>query len=269
VASTARIERGPAVGTLVVAVEIGFDAQLGSTLPAQHRWLVEPVPGPPLGVVVDTRLVATETRIVRLTAGEPDRNYVSVGVVVGTPGVGVDPDPDDQRSLRRQAAATVGVIGGHWWSAGGSRGCDLGFITTDVVHLLMTTFVVATNSVHTSAALCDYLVDRVGDEDTVHAINSHPDAESATDEELRDGEDALNAIYARLGAQTTVETRQFVRGNVPAEDILSFADEVDADEIALGVRKPTPTSKVAIGSVTEQVLLHSSRPMAVIPRELE
>ncbi len=118
----------------------------------------------------------------------------------------------------------------------------------------MTTFVAATNSVHTSAALCDYLFDRVGSEDTVHAINSHL---------------ALNAIYSRLGAATTVETHQFVRGNVPAEDILSFTEAVDADEIVIGVRKPTATSKVAIGSVTEQVLLHSSRPMAVIPRELE
>ena len=147
----------------------------------------------------------------------------------------------------------------------GSRG----FIRTAVLGWVMTTFVVATNSVHTSAALCDYLVDRTGGDDTVHVINSHPDAESVTDEELRDGEDALNAVYSRLGATTTVETHQLVRGNVPAEDVLSFADAVDADEIVLGVRKPTPTSKVAIGSVTEQVLLHSSRPMAVIPRELE
>ncbi|MFW6320390.1 MAG: universal stress protein [Halohasta sp.] len=133
----------------------------------------------------------------------------------------------------------------------------------------MTTFVVATNSVHTSAALCDYLVDRVGEGDTVHAINSQLDEASASAAELRDGEDALNGIYSRLGALTTVETHQFVRGNVPAEDILSMAEEVDADEIVLGVRKPTSTSKVAIGSVTEQVLLHSDRPMAVIPRELE
>jgi nucleotide-binding universal stress UspA family protein len=133
----------------------------------------------------------------------------------------------------------------------------------------MTTFVVATNSVHTSAALCDYLIDRVDAEDTVHAINSHIDEKSATAEALRDGEDALNAIYSRLGSETTVETHQFLRGNVPAEDVLSFTETVDADEIVLGVRKPTPTSKVAIGSVTEQVLLHSSRPMAVIPRELE
>ncbi|TQQ81050.1 universal stress protein [Halonotius terrestris] len=130
----------------------------------------------------------------------------------------------------------------------------------------MTTFVVATDSVHTSAALCDYLFDRVDEADTVYAINSlHDDDPEAS----RDGKDALNAVASRLAAVTTVETEQFSRGNVPAEDILSFSDEVDADEIVLGVRKPTETSKVAIGSVTEQVLLHSDRPMAVVPRELE
>ncbi len=133
----------------------------------------------------------------------------------------------------------------------------------------MTTFVVATNSVHTSAALCDYLIDRVTEDDTIHAINSHLSEDDAGPEAIRDGQDALNAIYSRLGAVATVETQQLIRDNVPAEDILSVTEELDADEIVIGVRKPTPTSKVAIGSVTEQVLLHSTRPMAVIPRELE
>ncbi|MFC7043163.1 universal stress protein [Halonotius sp. GCM10025705] len=132
----------------------------------------------------------------------------------------------------------------------------------------MTTFVVATDSVHTSAALCDYLFDRVAEDDTVYAINSLHD-EDADPEAIRDGKDALNAVASRLAAVTTVKTEQFSRGNVPAEDILSFSEEVDADEIVLGVRKPTETSKVAIGSVSEQVLLHSDRPMAVVPRELE
>lgn len=131
----------------------------------------------------------------------------------------------------------------------------------------MTTFVVATDSVHTSAALCDYLADRVTDADTVYAINSHHD--DADPEAIRDGKDALNAVASRLAAVTTVETEQLTRGNVAAEDILSFSEAVEADEIVIGVREPTDTSKVAIGSVTEQVLLHADRPMAVIPRALE
>jgi nucleotide-binding universal stress UspA family protein len=128
----------------------------------------------------------------------------------------------------------------------------------------MTTFVVATDSVHTSAALCDYLVDRVDEIDTVHAINSAHDEDS---DAIRDGQDALNAVASRLTAVTSVETEQFTRGTVPAEDILSHSEAIDADEIVIGVRKPSPTSKAAIGSVTEQVLLHSDRPMAVVPRE--
>ncbi|MFQ3476191.1 universal stress protein [Halonotius sp. F2-221B] len=130
----------------------------------------------------------------------------------------------------------------------------------------MTTFVVATDSVHTSAALCDYLFDRIDEADTVYAINSIHD-EDADPEAIRDGKDALNAVASRLAAVTTVETEQFSRGNVPAEDICSFSEAVDADEIVLGVRKPTETNKAAIGSVSEQVLLHSDRPMAVVPRE--
>ena len=94
--STARIERGPAVRALLVAVEIGVDAEFGSTDTTQHRGFVEPVTGPPLGVVVDTGLVAPKTGIVGLTTGEPDRNHVPVSVVVGTSGVGVDTDPDDE-----------------------------------------------------------------------------------------------------------------------------------------------------------------------------
>ena len=130
----------------------------------------------------------------------------------------------------------------------------------------MTTFVVATDSVHTSAAQCDYLFDRVDEADTVYAINSIHD-EDADPEAIRDGKDALNAVDSRLAAVTTVETEQFSRGNVPAEDICSFSEAVDADEIVLGVRKPTETNKAAIGSVSEQVLLQADRPMAVVPRE--
>lgn len=126
----------------------------------------------------------------------------------------------------------------------------------------MTTFVVATDSVHTSAALCDYLFDRVAEDDTVYAINSLHDA---TPEAVRDGKDALNAVASRLAAATTVETKQFSRGNAPAKDILSFAETIDADEIILGVRNSTETSDVAIGGVGEQLLSDSACPVVAVP----
>ncbi|SEO27738.1 Universal stress protein family protein [Halogranum amylolyticum] len=131
----------------------------------------------------------------------------------------------------------------------------------------MTTFVLATNSVHTSALLCDYLDDRLQEGDVVHAVNSLRGGDATSSADVRDGEDALNAVGARLGATADVETHQFVRENSPAEDIVGYAEQIDADEIVLGVRKRNPTSKVVFGSVAQDILLNANRPMVVVPRE--
>jgi nucleotide-binding universal stress UspA family protein len=131
----------------------------------------------------------------------------------------------------------------------------------------MTTFVLATNSVHTSAVLCDYLDGRLQESDAVHAVNSLRGGDTTSSDDVRDGEDALNAVTARLGGKADVETHQFVRENSPAEDVVAYADEVDADEIVLGVRKRNPTSKVVFGSVAQDILLNANHPMVVVPRE--
>ena len=130
----------------------------------------------------------------------------------------------------------------------------------------MSTFVVATDSVHTSAAICDYLFDRVAEDDTVHAINSPPDDnyDDAAPEAIRDGQDALNAVASRLAAVTTVETEQLSGGTSAAEDIRSFGERVDADEIILSVQTPTDTD--SIGGVAEELLRHPDRPIVVVPR---
>lgn len=131
----------------------------------------------------------------------------------------------------------------------------------------MTTFVLATNSVHTSAVLCDYLDNRVRDGDVVHAVNSLRGGDETSSTDVRDGEDALNAVASRLSATVDVETHQLVRQNDPATDVIDYADDVDADELVLGVRKRNPTSKVVFGSVAQDILLNANRPMVVVPRE--
>ncbi|MFD1634182.1 universal stress protein [Haloplanus ruber] len=131
----------------------------------------------------------------------------------------------------------------------------------------MRTYVLGTDTVETSAALCDYLDDRLESGDTVHAVNSLWGGSRTDAETARDGEDAVNVVRSRLGAQATVETHQFVRGNDPDEDLLAHADAVDADELVLGVRKRNPTGKVVFGSTVQSVLLASSRPAAVVPLE--
>lgn len=131
----------------------------------------------------------------------------------------------------------------------------------------MTTYVLATNHVDTSAVLCDYLVSRLNDGDAVHAVNSLPGGDDTSSEDAREGEDALNVVAARLGGFADVETHQFVRGNDPADDVLDYADKVDADELVVGIRKRNPTAKVVFGSTAQNILLNSNRPMAVVPLE--
>ncbi|WP_251343031.1 universal stress protein [Haloplanus halophilus] len=129
----------------------------------------------------------------------------------------------------------------------------------------MRTYVLGTDTVDTSAALCDYLDGRLAPDDTVHAVNSLWGGKRTDAEAVRDGEDALNVVASRLGARAAVETHQFVRGNDPAEDLLAHAESVAADELVVGVRKRNPTGKVVFGSTAQSVLLRSSRPVAVVP----
>jgi nucleotide-binding universal stress UspA family protein len=129
----------------------------------------------------------------------------------------------------------------------------------------MTTYVVGTNSVHTSATLCDYLQTRVGEGDTVVAVNSLRGGDDTSSQDIRDGEDALNAVASRLGERCTVDTHQYVRSNSPEEDLLRAVDEFDADELVIGIRKRNPTAKVVFGSTAQEVLLNADVPMAVVP----
>lgn len=129
----------------------------------------------------------------------------------------------------------------------------------------MSTYVVATDHVDTSARVCDYLIDRVHTDDVIHAVNSLPGGNATDNRDIRDGEEALNVIFSRLGGVTTVETHQFVRGNEPHEDVLRHADEVAADELVIGIRQRSQTSNVVFGSTAQRVLRGADRPVVAVP----
>lgn len=129
----------------------------------------------------------------------------------------------------------------------------------------MTVYVVATDHVDSSARLCDYLIGRVDDDDVVHAVNSLPGGDATDSRDVRDGEEALNVIFSRLGGFTTVETHQFVRDNEPHEDVLRQANEVDADELVIGIRQRSPTSNVVFGSTAQRILRRADRPVVAVP----
>ncbi|WP_284014502.1 universal stress protein [Halobaculum litoreum] len=126
-------------------------------------------------------------------------------------------------------------------------------------------YVVATNSTERSEALCDYLEGRLGDDDTVHAINSQRGGDHTSRAQLERGTEALAVVNERLSGVADVETHQLVRGNAPAADVLAFVDRYGADEIVIGVRKRTPDSKTLLGSVARDILLDSTVPIRVVP----
>jgi nucleotide-binding universal stress UspA family protein len=53
----------------------------------------------------------------------------------------------------------------------------------------------------------------------------------------------------------------------PSQTIIKFANEIDADLIALTTRKRSPTGKVIFGSVTQAVLLSSDIPVLAVSTE--
>jgi nucleotide-binding universal stress UspA family protein len=51
---------------------------------------------------------------------------------------------------------------------------------------------------------------------------------------------------------------------VAARNVLRNADELDADLLCLAPRERTPAGKTLFGSVTQQVILESDRPVLVV-----
>lgn len=127
----------------------------------------------------------------------------------------------------------------------------------------MTTFLVGTDTSKTSERLADYLADRLGEGDSVYAVNSLRGGDDTSDADVREGTKALEVLADRLGA----DTHQLVRGNSPQEDVLRFAEEHDVDELVIGIRKRTPTGKVLFGSTAQDLLLETDLPVVAVPRQ--
>lgn len=131
-------------------------------------------------------------------------------------------------------------------------------------------YLLATDSVHTTAAACDYLDPRLDPDDRVEALTVvSPDeggAETAggpRSSPSRDAGDAANVASARLAGRATVET--LVRRGPPAETILSAVEERDPDVVLVGARGGRPGAGPGLGSVARSVLEGVDRPVVVLP----
>jgi nucleotide-binding universal stress UspA family protein len=117
-------------------------------------------------------------------------------------------------------------------------------------------YLLATDSVHTTAAGCDYLDGRLdpGDRVTVLSVSVPDD---------RDAGDAHNVANARLAGPADVETRR--REGNPAEEVLAAVEEDEVDVVLVGARGGRPGAGTGVGSTTRAVIGAATVPVVVVP----
>ena len=124
----------------------------------------------------------------------------------------------------------------------------------------MTRYLLATTSVHTTAAAADVLESRLDIDDEVLVLTvSGPDLAD------RDAGDAANVARSRL-LPATVEV--LTRDGDPADEIRAVLDEREIDELVVGTRRPDPEAEgemAAPGSTVESLLGTVEVPAVVLP----
>lgn len=60
------------------------------------------------------------------------------------------------------------------------------------------------------------------------------------------------------------EVRHFTSDTTPADDILTVAEEVDADLIVVGIRKRSAVGKLLLGSNAQRVVLEADCPVLAV-----
>jgi nucleotide-binding universal stress UspA family protein len=96
-------------------------------------------------------------------------------------------------------------------------------------------------------------------------VNSHRGGRDFDREDALETETQLQEVRDQL-AESGVENeiRQLVRGQDPAEDLISVAEEVGADFVVIGLRRRTPVGKLILGSNAQRILLEATCPVLAV-----
>jgi nucleotide-binding universal stress UspA family protein len=96
-------------------------------------------------------------------------------------------------------------------------------------------------------------------------ISSHRGGRDFDADEATQFEAELARIGSMLDDQGLEhEVRQLVRGNDPAEDLISVAEQEQADFIVIGLRRRSPVGKLILGSNAQRILLDASCPVLAV-----
>ena len=81
------------------------------------------------------------------------------------------------------------------------------------------------------------------------------------------GQDALDAVEDAAGAEG-VDVRTALRHGEPADAVVAYADEVEADLLVLGTKRRPDEYRALLGSVTDRVLRLTTRPATVVKTDV-
>jgi nucleotide-binding universal stress UspA family protein len=115
-----------------------------------------------------------------------------------------------------------------------------------------------TEQMHTQVDAIERILD-VSDEVTVYLLHVFTDNPSGASvhqvEAVREALDRLESF--------DVEVQPIETSGKPSVQILEQAAEYDVDQICIGGRKRSPTGKALFGSVTQDVILSTGKPVMV------
>lgn len=78
-------------------------------------------------------------------------------------------------------------------------------------------------------------------------------------------ETEISAVRTQLDeAGLSYDVRQMIRGMEPAEDVVSVAQESEAELIVIGLRRRSPVGKLILGSQAQRILLDAPCPVLAV-----
>ena len=97
-------------------------------------------------------------------------------------------------------------------------------------------------------------------------VNSHRGGREYDGDDVGPAPRASSRRSRRSSRSPGVEydVRQLVRGFDPAEDLISIAEDSDAELIVIGLRRRTPVGKLILGSNAQRILLDAPCPVLAV-----
>jgi len=111
----------------------------------------------------------------------------------------------------------------------------------------------------------------VVDDDVVNAYSGDEYVDEAEGPEHgleEHGEETLADLRRRASA-VGVDVETAMRHGQPAETIVAYADDTDADLLVLGTKRRPDEYRALLGSVTDRVLRLTTRPAVVVKTEVK